>query len=60
MNKELFKIICEASSEFREAMSIFSIMSEKENKTLEENLELWDSSTLPNINEKRNQNAIND
>jgi len=59
MNKELFKIMCEASPEFREAMLIFSIMSEKEGRSLKENLELWDGSTLPSMNKKRDQNAIN-
>ena len=61
MDRKLFEVICKASPEFREMMQLFSFMSEREGKSLKENLELWDSSTLPNIPEGRNQeNATND
>lgn len=59
MDKKLFEAICKASPEFREMMQLFSFMSEREGRSLKENLELWDGSTLPNMNKKRDQNAIN-
>ncbi len=55
MDSKLFKVIYKASPEFREMMSFLSRISESQNKSLKEELELWSASTLPNVTEKRNQ-----
>lgn len=49
MNNQLFKIIYEVSPEFREAMFFLSMIGEKHNRTLEEELDLWDANTLPKV-----------
>ena len=60
MDNRLFEIICEASPEFKEAISFLSMIGEKHNRTLEEELELWGANKLPKVTKRRNRDAIND
>ena len=55
MDNRLFQIMCEVSPEFREAMSFLSMIGEKHNRTLEEELDLWDANALPKVTKRRNQ-----